>query len=61
MKIEVLLEVEQETMRFLRRLKAAKARIKKDTHLWGCKETAAVKRAALDLKNELTRVNESDY
>jgi len=58
--IELLNEVEIETKRFLKKLTEAKKRVEEDkyaTH--GCKETGAIKRASLDLKNELTRITTS--
>jgi len=57
MTLENLNEIESEIKRFTKRLKAAKERIKSDGYaLYGCKETGAVKRAALDLKMELTKI-----
>ena len=50
-----LYDVKKELKRFEIRLNACIARVDKDKYaLDGCKETAAVKRGALDLKNELT-------
>jgi hypothetical protein len=57
--IEMLREVEAECNRFKKRLTAAINRIKKDDFSWGCKETGALKRAALDLKSELTRITQN--
>lgn len=58
--IDLLNEVENEAKRFLKKLQNAKVRIKDDNRaVYGCKETGAVKRAALDLKNELTRITTS--
>ena len=55
--IELLNEVEKETKRFLKKLQETKDRLKCDKHaVYGCKETGAVRRASLDLKNELTRI-----
>ncbi len=57
MTIKILNEIEVETRRFLKRLIDAKLRLSVDDMAgYGCKETGAVKRAALDLKNELTRI-----
>lgn len=60
MTLETIQEVEKELERFQNRLKAAKQRVSKDGyHRWsGSKETAALKRAALDLKNELTKLTQ---
>lgn len=58
--IELLNEVEIETKRFLKKLTEAKKRIKEDSRAaYGSKETGAIKRASLDLKNELTRISQS--
>lgn len=58
--IELLREVEAETKRFLKKLDMAKKRIQEDQYaVHGCKETGAIKRSALDLKNELTRITQS--
>lgn len=50
---------EEECKRFLKRCQAVRDREKKDK--WavssGCKETGALRRAALDLKMELTNLN----
>ena len=60
MSIKLLNEVEQETKRFLVKIKQCKERLKNDSRgHYGCKETGAVKRASLDLKNELTRITTS--
>ena len=57
MELETLNQIELEIKRFNTRLKAAKERLKVDSYAkYGCKETGAVKRAALDLKNELTKI-----
>jgi hypothetical protein len=56
----VLESVHIETERFLVKLEKAKARIDADSRsAYGCKETGALRRAALDLKNELTRITQS--
>lgn len=58
--VELLNEVEVEARRFLKKLAEAKKRIKEDSYaLYGCKETGAIKRASIDLKNELTRISQS--
>jgi hypothetical protein len=61
MTLETINEVEKELERFSKRLQEAKARLQKDgSSMWfGCKETAALKRSALDLKNELTKLNKT--
>lgn len=58
MTYENLITVEAEIERFLEKLDAAKTRIKEDRFalISGSKETGAVKRAALDLKMELTKI-----
>lgn len=60
MTLETINEVEQELERFSKRLQEAKTRIQGDNY-WrfsGSKETAALKRGALDLKNELTKLTQ---
>lgn len=55
--IENLKDIEQEIKRFNKKLKECKERIEKDSSAnYGCRETGALKRAALDLKNELTKI-----
>jgi hypothetical protein len=50
-----ILKVETEMKRFQERMEAAKTRIAADSWaVQGCKETGALKRAAMDLKNCLT-------
>jgi hypothetical protein len=57
MTLKDLLVVKAELIRFESRLEAAIVRINVDKFaLHGCKETGAVKRAALDLKVELTKI-----
>lgn len=58
MQISTLIEIKAEMKRFEIRLNAAISRLKEvDGHNYsGTKETGAVRRAALDLKNELTRI-----
>lgn len=51
MDIKTLNEIELEVKRFMKRLNAARDRIKNESYCsMGCKETGAVRRAALDLK-----------
>lgn len=63
MTIETINEVEKELERFSKRLQEAKIKIQSDKYYQssGCKETAALKRGALDLKNELTKLNKTQY
>jgi len=63
MTLETINEVEKELERFSKRLQEAKTRIQADGYYTssGCKETAALKRSALDLKNELTKLNKTQY
>lgn len=57
MELKDLENIKKELVRFKTRLDAAIKRVKEDTSaLYGCKETGAVKRAALDLKMELTKI-----
>jgi len=57
MTLEDILDVEYEMKRFEKRLKLAKTKIAEDDYaLRGCKETASLKRGAMDLKNELTKI-----
>ncbi len=57
MTLKDILDVEYEIVRFQKKLQAAKLRIASDEYaIRGCKETGAVKRGALDLKNELTKI-----
>lgn len=52
-----ILEVEKEVERFQLRLFSIKQRIKDDKYaLMGCKESGALRRSALDLKMELTKL-----
>lgn len=61
MKLETINEVEAELVRFQKRLNEAKIRLQGNNYYEssGCKETAALKRSALDLKNELTKLNKT--
>ena len=57
MDLEILKEIESEIKRFNKRLDAAKKRLQEDSYYsLGCKETGALRRAALDLKMELTKI-----
>ena len=60
MTLKTINEVEQELERFSKRLQEAKTRIQGDNYFRfsGSKETAALKRSALDLKNELTKLTQ---
>lgn len=60
MDIKTLNEIEAEVKRFMKRLNAARDRIKNEDSFYGisgCKETGAVRRAALDLKLELNKIS----
>lgn len=56
MQLETLQSVKDETYRFLKKLNDAIDKLTIETDINGCKETGAVKRAAADLKNELTKI-----
>ena len=57
MTLKELVEIKAETDRFEKRLNGAIRRLEIDQYAYqGCKETGAVRRAALDLKNELTKI-----
>ena len=57
MQLEDLRNIKKEIARFNTRLNAAITRVEEEpTARYGCKETGAVKRAALDLKMELTKI-----
>lgn len=62
---EVLEEVKTETLRFLKKLEEFQKRTEREndkTNEWSVastKENGAVRRAALDLKNELTKITQS--
>jgi len=60
MTLETIKEVEAELERFSKRLQEAKKRMKDDPWIQhsGSKQTAALKRSALDLKNELTKLTQ---
>lgn len=61
-KIESLKEIEAECKRFMKRLRASISRIKNDDMIsygFGCKESGALRRSAMDLKNELTRITKN--
>ena len=59
MTLQDLISCEKEAIRFLKKLKEAKKRILEDDYclISGSRETGAVKRSAIDLKNELTKLN----
>lgn len=58
MTIQDIKDVEVELDRFQKRLKEAKVRYLEsgDCMFYGCKESASLKRSALDLKSELTKI-----
>jgi len=57
MTLRDLKEIKAETNWFKKRLDDAIRRLEADQYAYqGCKETGAVRRAALDLKNELTKI-----
>ena len=57
MQLEDLKSIKKEIARFNTRLNAAIERVEDEpTAIYGCKETGAVRRAALDLKMELTKI-----
>ena len=56
MDLEILKEIESEIKRFNKRLQAAKKRLLEASGAqYGCKETDALRRAALDLNMELNK------
>lgn len=60
MELKQLQEIESEVKRFMKRVDACKQKIIKDGSMGGigqCLENGAVKRAAIDLKNELSKLN----
>jgi len=60
MTLENLKDVKKELQRFEKKLDDCLVRIATDSFaLQGCKETGAVKRGALDLKNELTKITKT--
>jgi len=57
MTLDNIKDVQTEIVRFNKRMKAALKRVEEDKYaLYGCKETGALKRAAADLKTELTKL-----
>lgn len=57
---DVLVGIQSELNRFQSRLIDYQERAKDDPGArYGCKESGALRRAALDLKNELTRITQS--
>ena len=62
MKVETIDEIQLELNRFQTRLIDARKRLSNDSYAeYGCKETGALRRAALDLKNELTKITSPTY
>ena len=60
MRVDDLQEVVAECRRLMDRIKSVKARGDYPKILdWGCKETAAIKRASLDLNNALVKLRNS--
>lgn len=57
-KIDILREVETELKRFTKKLHAAIKEQSDRKNNWSNKDYAASKRAALDLKNELTKLTQ---
>lgn len=56
--IETLELAIAEALRFVQKANAAIDRLKTEDHCYQRKETAAVKRAALDLKHQLTTISQ---
>lgn len=56
---EVLEDVKTKTLRFLKKLEECENQVKPSWQGAASKENAAVRRAALDLKNELTKITQS--
>lgn len=56
MEIKDLKECISEAKRFIKRAKTAKQRIEEDKWLWKSKETAAARRASLDLTRALAEL-----
>ena len=57
--VDVIDEVEAEVNRFMIKLNALQVRYREEKHRYPNKNTAAVRRAALDLKQELTKITQS--
>jgi len=55
---DILKEVEKEMLRFKDKLEAAIKEQEVNKDYWPSKKMASVKRAALDLKNELTKITQ---
>lgn len=56
MEAEKLIKLKAELKRFENRLNEAITRLKADNYAsYGCKETGALRRGSIDLKNELTK------
>jgi len=59
-----VLEAEREAKRFLSKVKELKEAIsplKNDDYIWGCKESAAVRRASMDLSRALSKMRQERY
>lgn len=57
MQLNQIEEVELELIRFEKRLQEAKKKFIEDKYApYGCKESGALRRGAMDLKNELTKL-----
>ncbi len=58
MTLDDIISVEYEMIRFQKRIADTKKRIEEEGMylLSGCRETGALKRGAMDLKNELTKL-----
>ena len=57
MNLEDIISVEYELIRFNKRIQEAKKRFESDKYAYaGCKESGALKRGAMDLKNDLTKL-----
>lgn len=54
--LEKINKVEKELKRFIERMRACKQRLKEDPNLVGCKETATLKRASMDLSRVLVEL-----
>ncbi len=60
MTLQILKDIKPELKRFEKRLHDAIQKLTDDEGaIYGCKETGAVKRAAMDLKRELTKITQS--
>lgn len=58
--IDQLIRLEAELARFTERVELAKSRMLVDKFaVHGCKETGSLRRGAIDIKNELTKITQS--